>query len=195
MEQSSEDQRDHRFFKTAYKVLYPRKESCDSFSRLKLEASMGKLAARAEELEKAQQRISCELLEWKMQVQLADEATYSAWISEASAEDEDHAVASGLKTLEADIDLLLASDAAQALAEVWSEIFSTANARLEALRERQLDARLKLQICKRHCQLQNAILEQARAALLRAEQRYRAIGEEIAALRCELAPHRGSASH
>ena len=123
---------------------------------------MGKLAARVEQLEQAQQRVSHELLEWKMQVQLADEATYSAWISETSAQDEDCSVASGLKTLEADIDLLLTSDAAGTLAEVWAEIFLTANAKLEALRERQLDARLKLQICRRHCHLKRGFWNKPR---------------------------------
>ena len=194
MEQSSKDLRDHPS-KSADRLFFPRKESRDCISRLKLEASMGKLAARVEQLEKARQRVGHELLEWKMQVQLADEATYPAWISEASAEDEDRSVTSGLKTLEADIDLLLTSDAAGALAEVWTEIFLTATATLEALLERQLDARLKLQISRRHCQLQIGVLQQARAALLRAEQRSGAIGEEIAALRSELEPHRGSASH
>ena len=188
MKQSSKDRRD-RLSNSANRLFYPRNESRDCFSRLKLEASMGKLVARVEQLEKAQQRVSHELLEWKMQVQLADEATYSAWISETSAEDEDRSVTSGLKTLEADIDLLLTSDAAGALAEVWTEIFLTATAKLEALRERQLDARLKLQISRRHCQLQLGVLEQARGALLRAEQRSSAIGEEINALRSELEPH------
>jgi hypothetical protein len=191
MKQSSKDLRD-RPSSSVDRFCYPQKDSHDCFSHLKLEVSMGKLAARVEQLEQAQQRVSHELLEWKMQVQLADEATYSAWISETSAQDEDCSVTSGLKTLEADIDLLLTSDAAGTLAEVWAEIFLTANAKLEALRERQLDARLKLQICRRHCHLQKGVLEQAQAALLRAEQRSRAIGEEINALRSELEPHRDS---
>ncbi|HVB78839.1 MAG TPA: hypothetical protein VNE82_02690 [Candidatus Binataceae bacterium] len=193
MEQSSKGMRD-RPFNSVDRFCYPHKDSRDCFSHRKLEASTGKLAARVEQLEKAQQRVSHELLEWRMQVQLADEATYSAWISAASAEDEERSVTSGLKTLEADLDLLFTSDAAGVFVEVWGEIFLTASAKLEALRERQLDARLKLQICRRHCHLQNAVLEQARAALLRAEQRSRAVGEEINALRSELEPHRDSAA-
>jgi len=194
MEQSSEERRDHLSFKTSDAAFYPCKENRGGFSRMKLDAPMGKSAARVEQLEKAQQRVRHELLEWKMQVQLADEATYSAWISEMSAQDEDRSVTSDLKTLEADLDVLLTNDAAEALAAVWTEIFLTARARLEALRERQLDARLKLQICRRHCQLQNEILKQARAALHRAEQRSRALGEEIADVRSELTPHRDSAA-
>src|SRR5579863_5089850 len=157
MEQSSEDQRDRRSFKIADRSFYPSEESRDAFSRLKLEASTGKLAARVAQLEKAQQRIIQEVLEWKMQVQLADEAVYSAWISQTSAEDEERLVTSDLNALEADINLLLTSDAAEVLAEVWTEIVLIATARLEALRERQLDARLKLQICRKHCQLQSGV--------------------------------------
>lgn len=147
---------------------------------------------RVEQLEEARKRIDRELLEWKMQVQLAEEAVYSAWISEGLAEDEDRSVAEALRTLEAELGSLPTKDGAEALSEVRAETFSTLTSRLEALRERQLDARLKLQICRRHRQLQNTVLEQARAAMLRAEQRSRAINEEVAALRHELEPLRGS---
>lgn len=186
MRQNSENQRDHRSFSAAGQIVYPLKERCGGSSRLRLDGSMGNLPARVGELEKTQQRISHEVLEWKMQLQMADQTTYSAWILKASAEDENHSVASDLKALEADIDLLLTSDAAEVLAEAWTEILLATTTRLDALRERQLDARLKLQICRRHWELQNRILEQSKAALLRAEQRSRAIGEEIATLRCEL---------
>ncbi len=191
MRQSSENQRDHRFFSAADQVIYPLKQSCGGSSRLRLDGSMGKLATRVGELEKTQQRISHEVLEWKMQVQMADETTCSAWILKGSAEDENHSVASDLKALEADIDRLLTSDTAEVLAEAWSGILLATTTRLDALRERQVDARLKLQICRRHWELQNRILEQSKAALLRAEQRSRAMEEEIATLRCEMGLQRG----
>ena len=190
MRQSSENQRDHRSFSATDQVIYSLKGRCDGSSRLRLDGSMGKLPARVGELQKTQQRISHEMLEWKMQVQLAYETTYSAWILKASAEDEEYSVASDLKALETDIDLLLTSDAAEVLAETWTEILLATTTRLDALRERQVDARLKLQICRRHWELQNRILEQSEAALLRAEQRNRAISEEIATLRCDLGSQR-----
>jgi hypothetical protein len=166
----------------------------ENLSQPHLEASTGQLAVRIEQLEQTQLRISHELLEWKMQIQVANEATYSAWLSEASAEAEERTVTKGLRTLEANIDVLLGNDAAEALGEAWSEIFLDARARREALRERQIEARLKLQICRRHCQLQQEILEHVAAALKRAEQRSGAIGKEIAALRYELQPREDSAA-
>ncbi len=193
MEQSSKDRRDRHPFKIHDRVFYPSKCSRDALSGPKLEASTAKSVARVEQLDKARERIDQELLQWTMQVQLAEDAAYCARISQSSAEDEDRSVADTLRTLEADLDLLLTSDAAEALSEVWAEAFLTATARLDALRERQLEARLKLQICRRHCQLQNEILEHARAALQRAEQRNSAIGEEVAALRREPEQHSGSA--
>jgi hypothetical protein len=186
MEHVSEDHEDHkerRLLKTADRVIGPVEESRSDSSRRSLAISSSQLAAKVEQLEKSRQRISHELLEWKMQLQMANEATYSAWLSQASAEAEDRSVTSGLRTLEADIDLLLGSDAAEVLMGVWSEIFLNARARLEVLRERQIDARLKLQICRRHCQLQQEILSHVRAALKRAEQRSKTIGKQIAALR------------
>jgi hypothetical protein len=186
MEHVSEHRENHkerRPLNAADRVVGPVEESRGDSSRPRLAISSSQLAARVEQLEKARQRISHELLEWKMQLQMANEATYSAWLSEASAEAEDRLVTSGLRTLEADIDLLLGTDAAEVLMEVWGEIFLNARARLEVLRERQIDARLKLQICRRHCQLQEEILNHVRAALKRAEQRSKTIGKQIAALR------------
>jgi hypothetical protein len=178
-----ENHKERRPLNAADRVVGPVEESRGDSSRPRLAISSSQLAARVEQLEKARQRISHELLEWKMQLQMANEATYSAWLSEASAEAEDRLVTSGLRTLEADIDLLLGTDAAEVLMEVWGEIFLNARARLEVLRERQIDARLKLQICRRHCQLQEEILNHVRAALKRAEQRSKTIGKQIAALR------------
>src|SRR5579864_9395355 len=64
-----------------------------------------------------------------------------------------------------------------------------AKARLEAMSERQVDAYLKLQICRKHRQLQRRILDQSAAALARAEQRKTVIGEEVGVLRNELGRH------
>jgi hypothetical protein len=154
------------------------------------EVSTGKLEARLEELEKAQRRADRELLEWTMQLELADEAMYAGAILEASAAEEHRRAAIDLNTLQERIDRLLAADAGEGWA--WSsskDLSKGAKARLEALSERQVDAYLKLQICRKHRQLQRRVLDQSTAALARAEQRSSAIGEEVGVLRHELGRH------
>jgi acyl-coenzyme A thioesterase PaaI-like protein len=155
-----------------------------------LEILSGELEARLQVLEKAQRRADHELLDWKMQAQLADEAMYAAGILEASAEQENRLAAIDLQTLER-IDHLLVADAGEVLARSSPKgLLKAAKSSLEALSERQVDAYLKLQICRKHCQLQRRILDQCQAALARAEQRSSAIGEEVGVLRNELGRHR-----
>jgi hypothetical protein len=145
------------------------------------------LEATLEELENAQRRADRELLEWKRELQLADEAMYASAILEASAEEELRLVAFDLNALEERIDRLLVGDARQGWARSSSKVLlKVAKARLESLSERQVDAYLKLQICKKHRQLQRRILDQSTAALARAKQRSSAIGEEGGVLRNEL---------
>jgi hypothetical protein len=109
----------------------------------------GELEARLEELEKVQRRAHHELLEWKMQLQLADEAMYAAGILEASAEQENRLAAIDLQTLER-IDHLLVADAGEVLARSSPKgLLKAAKSSLEALSERQVDAYLKLQICRK----------------------------------------------
>ena len=152
--------------------------------------STGELEARLEELEKAHPRADHEVFEWKMQLQLADEAMYAAGILEASAEQENRLAAIDLQTQER-IDRLLVADARDVLARSSTKgPLKAAKSSLEALSERQVDAYLKLQICRRHSQLQRQILDQCQAALARAEQRSSAIGEEVGVLRNELGRHR-----
>ena len=155
-----------------------------------IEVSTRKLAARLEELEKAQRRADHERLEWEMALQLADEAMYTGRILEASAEEEHRLVAIDLNTLQERIDRLLAADAREGWAWSSSEgALKVAKARLEAMSERQVDAYLKLQICRKHRQLQRRILDQSAAALARAEQTKTVIGEEVGVLRNELGRH------
>jgi site-specific recombinase len=150
----------------------------------------GELEARLEELEKVQRRAHHELLEWKMQLQLADEAMYAAGILEASAEQEDRLAEIDLQTQKR-IHHLLVADARDVLARSSTkDLLKAAKSSLEALSERQVDAYLKLQICRKHCQLQRRILDQCHAALARAEQRSSAIGEEVGVLRNELGRYR-----
>jgi hypothetical protein len=146
----------------------------------------GELEARLEELEKAQRRADHELLEWKMQLQLADEGMYAAGILEASAEQENRLATIDLQTQERIVHLLVA-DARDVLAQASTKgPLKAAESSLEALSERQVDTCLKLQICRKHCQLQRRILNRCQAALARAEQRSSAIGEEFGVLRNEL---------
>jgi hypothetical protein len=155
-----------------------------------IEVSTGKLAARLEELEKAQRRADRERLEWEMALQLADDAMYAGAILEGSAEEEHRLATIDLNTLQERIDRLLAADAREGWA--WSSskgALRVARARLEAMSERQVDAYLKLQICRKHRQLQRRILDQSAAALARAEQRKTVIGEEVGVLRNELGRH------
>jgi hypothetical protein len=152
-----------------------------------LKVSSEKLEARLEELEKAQRRAGRELLEWKMELQLANETMYACGILEASAEEERKLAAIDLNALQESINRLLVADAREGWARSSSnDLLKVAKARLQALGERQVDAYLKLQICKKHCQLQRRILDQSAAAFARAEQRSSAIGEEVSALRNEL---------
>jgi hypothetical protein len=155
-----------------------------------VEILSGELEARLQVLEKAQRRADHELLDWKMQAQLADEAMYAAGILEASAEQENRLAAIDLQTLER-IDHLLVADAGEVLARSSPKgLLKAAKSSLEALSERQVDAYLKLQICRKHSQLQRRILDQCQAASARAEQRSSAIGEEVGVLRNELGRHR-----
>ena len=154
------------------------------------DVSTGKLEARLEELEKAQRRADRELYEWKMQAEVADEAMYAGGLLEASAEEERRLVAIDLNTLQQRVDRLLATDACESWARSSSKgLLKVAKVRLEALSERQVDAYLKLQVCRKHRQLQRRILDQSTAALARAEQRSSAIGEEVGILRNELGRH------
>jgi hypothetical protein len=150
------------------------------------EVSTGKLEASLEELEKAQRRADRELLEWKMQLELADEAMSAGGILEASAEEEYRLAAIDRNTLQERIDHLLVADAREGWAWSSSNLLKAAKARLEALCERQVDAYLKLQICRKHRLLQRRLVAQSTAALARAEQRSSAIGEEVTVLRSEL---------
>jgi hypothetical protein len=154
------------------------------------EVSTEKLEAILEELEKAQRRADRELLEWKMELQLADEATYTGGILEASAEEEHRLATIDLNTLQERIDRLLVADAREGWARSSRKgLLKVAKARLEAASERQVDAYLKLQICRKHRQLQRRILDQSTAALARAEHRSSAIGKEVGVLRNELGRH------
>jgi len=154
------------------------------------EVSTAKLEARLEELEKAQRRADRELLEWKMQLKVADQAMCAGGILEASAEEEHRLAAIDLHTLQERIDRLLVTDAGEGWAPSSSNgLLKVATAGLEALSERQVDSYLKLQICRKHRQLQRRMLDQATAALARTEQRSSAIGEEVRVLRNELGQH------
>jgi hypothetical protein len=151
------------------------------------EVTTGKLEATLEELVKAQGRADRELLEWKMELRLADGVMYAGAILETSAAEELRLVAIDLTALEERIDRLLVADAREGWARSSSKgLLKAAEARLEALSKRQVDAYLKLQICRKHRQLQRQILDQSTAALARAEQRSSAIGEEVGVLRNEL---------
>jgi hypothetical protein len=155
-----------------------------------IEVSTGKLAARLEELEKAQRRADRERLEWEMALQLADDAMYAGGILEASAEEEHRLATIDLNTLQERIGHLLVAAAREGWARSLSKSpLKVAKARLEVLSERQVDADLKLQICGKHRRLQRRILDQSAAALARAEQRKSAIGEEVGVLRNELGRH------
>ena len=154
------------------------------------EVSTAKLEARLEELEKAQRRADRELLEWKMQLKVADQAMCAGGILEASAEEEHRLAAIDLHTLQERIDRLLVTDVGEGWAPSSSNgLLKVATAGLEALSERQVDSYLKLQICRKHRQLQRRMLDQATAALARTEQRSSAIGEEVRVLRTELGQH------
>jgi hypothetical protein len=69
------------------------------------EVSTAKLEARLEELEKARRRADRELLEWKMQLKVADQAMCAGGILEASAEEEHRLAAIDLNTLQTRIEL------------------------------------------------------------------------------------------
>jgi len=112
---------------------------------------------------------------------------YASAILEASAEEELRLVAFDLNALEERIDRLLVTDGREGWARSSSKgLLKAAKTRLEAVSERQVDAYLKLQICRKHRQLQRQILNQSTAAMARAEQRSSAIGEEVGVLRNEL---------
>jgi hypothetical protein len=97
------------------------------------EVSTGKLEARLEELEKAQRRADRELLEWKMQLELADKAMYAGGILEASAEEEHRLAAIDLNTLQERINRLLVGDAREGWARSSSKgLLKVAKARLGA---------------------------------------------------------------
>jgi hypothetical protein len=85
------------------------------------EVSTGKLEARLEELQKAQRRADRELLEWTMQLELADEAMYAGGILEASTEEEHRRAAIDLNTLQERINRLLAGDAGEGWARSSSK--------------------------------------------------------------------------
>ena len=115
---------------------------------------------------------------------------YAGGILEASAEEEHRLATIDLNTLQERIGRLLVAAAREGWARSLSKSpLKVAKARLEVLSERQVDADLKLQICRKHRQLQRRILDQSDAALARAEQRKSAIGEEVGVLRKELGRH------
>jgi hypothetical protein len=118
-----------------------------------------------------------------MHIELAAEAARYARISEASADNEERELSCDLRILERDIRALRNHDSVRALDSVATEILSRASAKLEVLRERQVEACLNLQICRSHRQLQDRVLEQTMAALIRTEQRRSVIDEEVASVR------------
>jgi hypothetical protein len=117
------------------------------------------------ELEKARNRADRELIAWRVQVQVAEDAMGAAQILEASAEEEARSAAKELNTLELCIDRFIryARDPESEASAGFS--LATMNTKLQALREREIEARMKLQICRKQRELQSRVLEHSKAAL------------------------------
>jgi hypothetical protein len=136
-----------------------------------------------DELKKARERVGLVLVEVSGEVQLGKDAVRAAIASEAAAQDEAQFAANELKALEADIDYLRALDTKESLAGDSLELFLVAaNARLERSRERELEAILKLQMLRRHRELQEQSLKQSKSELARARENDRALAREMAVL-------------
>jgi hypothetical protein len=141
-----------------------------------------KSKARFGELQKAQRRTYLELEEWTLLEQLSDETIHAARILEIAAESEARLAQSEMDAVQAQVDHLFNLQGLSVGALTRASLTAT-KIRLQACYERHLDACLKLQICRRHRQLQESCLEQSAAALARSKQRYISIVGEIAALR------------
>jgi hypothetical protein len=99
-----------------------------------------------------EQRICVELVELKFEIQLLIQAMHSAAILETAAEDE-----ARLASREPALVAGVVADHFEEKGRVW--------------RERQVEARLKLQIYRRHRELLSETLKHCKAALERIEQR------------------------
>ena len=146
------------------------------------EPFMSPLGAGLAELEKARNRADRELMAWRVQVQVAEDAMGAAQILAASAEEEARSAAKELNTLELCIDRFIryARDAESEASAGVS--LATMKTKLQALREREIEARMRVQICRKQRELQNRVLEHSKAALKGPEERIGEIGEEMAML-------------
>jgi hypothetical protein len=99
-----------------------------------------------------EQRISIELMEWNLEVKLLGQAMHAAAVLEAAATDEARKASDQLT-----LALAAVTEDCPGSGAVW--------------RERQVEARLKLQIYRRHRELLGETLEHSKAALARTEQR------------------------
>jgi hypothetical protein len=150
------------------------------------EVLIDKSKARLGELEKAQRRRYLELEEWTLQARLVNETMHAARLLEIAAESEAQLAHSELDAVQAQVDyFILQGIPVEALT---TPSLTAARIRLQACEERHLDACLRVQICRRHRQLQKNCLEQSAAALARSKQRYSSIIEEIVALRSAMEP-------
>jgi hypothetical protein len=141
------------------------------------------------ELEKARNRADRESIAWRVQVQVAEDAMDAAQILEASAEEEALSAAKELNILELCIDRFIryARDPESEISAGFS--LATMNMKLQALREREIEARMRLQICRKQRELQSRVLEHSKAALKGPEERISEIGEAIVMLENNCRPH------
>jgi hypothetical protein len=134
------------------------------------------------ELEKARNQAGRESIAWRVQVQVAEDAMNAAQILEASAEEEALSAANELNILELCIDRFIryATDPESEASAGFS--LPTMNTKLQALGEREVEARLRLQICRKQRELQSRVLEHSKAALKGPEERISEIGAAIVML-------------
>lgn len=151
------------------------------------EVLIDKSKARLSELEKAQRRTHLELEEWTLQEQLVNETMHAARILEIAAESEAQLAQSELDAVEAQV-ARLSNLQDISVGGLTTPSLTATRIRLRACHQRHLDACLRLQICRRHRQLQENSFEQTATAMARTKQRYSSIVEEIAALRIAMAP-------
>lgn len=151
------------------------------------EVLIDKSKARLAELEKAQRRTHLELQEWTLEEQLVNETMHAARVLKIAAESEAQLAQSELDVVEAQV-ARLSNLQDISVGGLTTPSLTATRIRVRACHERHLDACLRLQICRRHCQLQKKVLEQSSAAMARSRQRYSSILREIAALRIAMVP-------
>jgi hypothetical protein len=145
-----------------------------------LEPFLSRSGSWLAELDKARNRADRELTAWRVQVQVAEDAMDAAQMLEASADEEARSASNELNTLEVCIDRFIryARDPESEASAGFS--LATMNTKLQALREREIEGRMKLQISRKQRELQSRVLEHSKAALKGLEQRINAIVEEVA---------------